>query len=123
MTPKRPTAALAGIILVILLGLFQNRRSVTAETVPSLLRARAIELVDDQGRARASLRVEPSGETVLRLLDAKGTIRVKVGASDDGSGIVLLDDATEPGVHILAKPTGPSITLKAKDGRERRFAP
>lgn len=32
-------------------------------------------------------------------------------------------DATEPGVHILAKGSGSSVTLKTKDGRERIFAP
>ena len=49
---------------------------------------------------------------VLRLRDAGGTIRVKLGASAEGSGLVLLDDATEPGIHMLAKRAGTSLTLK-----------
>ena len=123
MKVQRMAIALAGINLILLLCLVLRERPVTAETVPSILRAQAIELVDDRGRARASLEVEDDGQTVLRLRDANGTIRVKLGASEDGSGLVLLDDATEPGIHLLAKATGPSLTLKAKNGTERRITP
>ena len=41
----------------------------------------------------------------------------------DGSGLVLLNDATEPGVHILAKATGSSLRLAEKNGRERLVTP
>jgi len=84
---------------------------------------RALEVVDEHGRVRARLDVESSGEAVLRLLAQDGTIRVKLGAAKDGSGFALLNDATEPGVHILAQPNGSSLKLKNKDGRERTFTP
>ena len=61
---------------------------------------------------RARLNVESDGQVVFRLLDARGTIRVKLGASEEGSGLVLLDASTEPGVHLLAKGTGTSLTLR-----------
>ena len=123
MKIQRMVVALASINLALLLGLVLRGRALTAETVPSILRAQTIELVDDRGRVRASLEVEDDGQTVLRLRDANGTIRVKLGAAEDGSGLVLLDDATEPGIHLLAKSTGPSLTLKAKDGTQRRITP
>jgi hypothetical protein len=52
-------------------------------------------------RARAHVRthachepnVESSGEVVLRLLDRSGTIRVKLGASESGSGLMLADES------------------------------
>lgn len=86
--------------------------------VPDVLRARAIELVDGGGRVRAQLEVEDSGEVVFRLRDAQGTIRVKIGAAEDGSGLLLLDEKTEPGVHLLAKDDGTSLVLS--DGGARR---
>jgi hypothetical protein len=88
-----------------------------------VLRGRGLELVDEHGRSRASIRVESGGEVVFRLTDQKGTIRVKLGAGEDGSGLLLNNDATEPGVHILAKSDGSSLKLKNKDGRERAITP
>jgi hypothetical protein len=81
------------------------------------LRARAIELVDQNRQVRAQLDVEPGGEVVLRLRDAKGEIRVKLGAGADGSGLLLLDGSSEPGVQMLAGKSGPSLTLSGKGGR------
>jgi len=88
-----------------------------------VLRGSALELVDQEGRIRARLNVEPQGEVVLRLLDERGTIRVKLGAGTDGSGLLLANDATEPGVHLLATASGSSIRVANKDGRERMIVP
>ena len=88
-----------------------------------LLRGRALELVDDRGQIRARLDVEAGGEVVLRLLDRRGTIRVKLGAGEDGSGLLLNNDATEPGVHLLAGAGGSTVKLANKDGRERLITP
>jgi hypothetical protein len=90
---------------------------------PEIIRARAIELVDPQGRVRAQLNVEPGGEAVLRLRDPKGEIRVKIGAGADGSGLLLLDGATEPAIHMLAKDGGTSVTLSNKGGARRVLTP
>ena len=76
-----------------------------------------------QGQLRARLNVESSGEVVLRLLDQQGTIRVKLGAATDGSGLLLANDATEPGVHLLANAAGSSVRVANKDGRERIITP
>jgi hypothetical protein len=48
---------------------------------------------------------------------------VKLGAGKEGSGLLLANDATEPGVHILAKATGSSIRVVNKDGRQQLIAP
>jgi hypothetical protein len=53
---------------------------------------------------------------VFRLLDQGGAIRVKLGAWRGGSGLLLNDDATEPGVHLLATSAGGSIQFRDKDG-------
>ena len=96
----------------------------TQEIVP-ILRARALELVDERGQIRSRLNVEPDGEVVFRLIDHNGTIRVKLGASEGGSGLLLLDETTEPGVHLIARrsgtsarPTTTSVTLRGANGKE-----
>jgi len=64
---------------------------------------REFELVDEQGEQRVSIKVEQNGEVLLRLRDSNGTIRVKLGANEEGSGLLLLDSETNPGIHALAK--------------------
>ena len=98
--------------------------------VAPVLRGRALELLDDQDQVRARIDVEESGEVVFRLLDPHGTIRVKLGAGESGSGLVLLDEATEPGVQLIARrrgtaeaPTTTRVTRRAADGGERVIAP
>ena len=119
MKTHRFMIALTVINLVILIVALVQTRSIAVQTVPSVLRARAIELVDERGKVRAQLNVESNEEVVFRMRDAKGTIRVKLGANEDGSGLVLLDDQTEPTVQIRANRVGPSVKLIDKNGQER----
>ena len=81
---------------------------------------REFELVDDQGKKRASIKVEENNEVVFRLSDQNGTIRVKLGADEKGSGLLLLDSETNPGIHALAK-KGASFTVTDKDGKEKTY--
>jgi len=115
--------ALTVINLVLLLFVLAQAESTTAQSVTPVLRAQAIELVDDHGQIRAQLNVESNGEAVFRLRDATGAIRVKLGAAEDGSGLLLIDESTEPGVHILVKPTGATLTLTGKDGQQQVLKP
>jgi len=123
MKVQRVAIVLTAINSVLLLSALASTRSTSVQAVAPVVRGRAFELVDERGQIRSRLNVESSGEIVLRLLDQEGTIRVKLGAGKDGSGLVLNNDATEPGVHILAKATGSSLRLVNKDGRERLVAP
>ncbi len=121
------------IILVILnLGLLSvvltRGNPVLAQEQAQILRARGLELIDDAGQVRASFILE--SETVLRLFDANGTLRVKLGAGSTGSGLVLLDENTELGVQIIARreatPTNAnttSIGLTGSDGKRRLITP
>jgi hypothetical protein len=93
------------------------------EQIASVVRARSIELVDARGRTRAQLTVEADGEAVFRMRDDGGAVRVKLGASRDGSGLVLLNDRTEPGVHVLAARAGTSLTLAAAGKEPRVLTP
>lgn len=66
------------------------------------LRTQRIELVDKTGQVRGQFLVEETGEAVFRMRDEKGQIRVKLGAWERGSGFILMDDQTEPGVQMLS---------------------
>ena len=121
------------IILVILnLGLLSvvltQRNPALAQEQAQILRARGLELIDHAGQVRASFILE--SEAVLRLFDANGTLRVKLGAGGTGSGLVLLDENTELGVQIIARreatPTTvntTSISLTGSDGKRRMITP
>ena len=73
-----------------------------APAMPQVLRAELIELVDAKGAVRAQLKTEDDGAVVLRLRDRNGQVRVKLAADELGSGLLLADDKTEVGVHILS---------------------
>jgi hypothetical protein len=109
-------AALVGI-LVLVLGVVLHERPAEAKTVPRLVRAQEFQLVDGRGVMRARINLA-QGQVVLRLFDETGTLRVKLGANRDGSGLLLADETTQPGVHILA--TGHGTSLSLQRGEQRR---
>ena len=117
-------------IVAVLIGLNVTTLLIAAATLlpafaanSDVVRARAFELIDDKGMVRALLNVEEGGEAVFRLKDAAGEVRVKMGANKEGSGLLLLDGSTEPAIHLLAKDSGPTVTLKAKDRPPRVITP
>jgi len=129
MKIQRFALALLVINLLLLVLFFTQQQSSAAQAIAPVLRARTLELVDAQGRVRSRLNVESGGEVVFRLFDQSGTIRVKLGAGEDGSGLVLNDETTEPGVHIIARRAPlagrktTSITLTGANGRQRVITP
>lgn len=128
---KRQTVALAltGINLILLVVMLAKVRPAKANTEPTIVRARAVELVDARGRVRSRLEVEPDGAVVFRLFDQNGAIRVKLGASEDGSGLMMADEATEPGIHLVARRSGTlkkpatRLVLTGADGQQRVIRP
>lgn len=129
MTRTQRLAILVTVVNLVLLAILLSR-PIVAQGDAQILRGRALELVDPSGRVRAQFNVEPDGEAVFRLRDAEGTIRVKLGAGSDGSGLTLLDETTEPAVQIIARrsatptrPTTTSINLSVGPGQRRTLTP
>jgi hypothetical protein len=122
MKIRRFAVASLGITVLLLLGVLLHERPADAQGVPALLQAQAIELVDSRGLVRAQLNVGSEGGVVFRLRDANGTIRVKLGADEAGSGLLLNNERTEPGVHILATRTRTSLSLQ-RDRQRRVIRP
>jgi len=108
-------------------------RSVEVNSAGSVLRGRAIEIADDEGRVRASIKVYPASvlpdgatypETVLlRLIDSQGRPNVKLAATEDGSALALGGQSDPTHVQIGARGTTPSLTLTDKDGRQQQIKP
>jgi hypothetical protein len=92
---------LVNVALVVVL-IARGTESNAAPVTQPVLRAQLIELVDARGIVRGQLKTEDDGEVVLRLRDQRGNIRVKLGAGDTGSGLLLADDQTDVGVQILS---------------------
>ena len=126
-------------LLLLLFSLGQTRAVVAegAERVAPVLRGRALEIVDDKGRVRASISVLPADPTfkmpdgttgypetvLLRLITSKGRPNVKIAATERGAGQVLGGEANPTYVQILAE--GPSTLMKLSngDGREQLIKP
>lgn len=115
---RTPIAVAAAGVAFGIAGLLQSGPAESQEPA-SVLRAREFVLVDDRGSERASLKVEADGEAILRLRDQTGAIRVKLGANREGSGLLLNNGATEPGIHILSKSRGARLSLKDRGARAR----
>jgi hypothetical protein len=72
-------------------------RSAEVNSAGSVLRGRALEITDGEGRVRASIQLHPASvlpdgttypETVLlRLISSQGRPNVKIAATEDGSGL------------------------------------
>jgi len=84
-------------VALLLFTLLQQVHPAFAQRAAPVLRGSALEIVDAQGRVRASLNVLPGGksksgdtyqETVLlRLITEHGRPSVKIGASEETSGL------------------------------------
>ena len=132
---QRLTIALTMVNLIVLaFGLAQLRPAVAQQIAP-VLRAHALEIVDDQGRVRAEIKVLPAQPTLkmpdgttgypeavqLRLINSQNSPHVKLVTTEDGSGLVLGGEKGH--TQLLSRRTDPFITIVTKDGRERTIKP
>ena len=134
--------ALTALNLALLLFSIAQSRAAVADSVTPVLRGRALEIVDEQGRVRTSLSVLPAGparradgslseatgkiypETVLlRLIDRNGRPSVKLAVSEEGAGLGL-GGASDPTYITLSAQGGEtSVQLTNLDGRQRLIKP
>ena len=132
MKIQRIAVGITVINLLLLIFLLAQIHRTTAQDIVPVLRGRALEIVDDQGRVRAEILVhgpERVGgklypETVLfRMTDQNRRPVVKFTAAENGSALGLFDDA-QGRVQINAKSdTGNFMKVVNKDGREQVIKP
>lgn len=102
-----------------------------------ILRGRGLEIVDDQGHVRASIKIYPADPKVempdgtkgypesvlLRLISSAGRPNVKIAASERGAAVSFGGESDPTNVQILAQGESTSLHLKNKDGREQTIKP
>ena len=127
--------ALTLVNLALLVFTLAQIRPAVAEGAPPVLRGRALEIVDERGRVRASLNVlpaskQPNGETypetvLLRLITERGRPSVKIGASERAAGVSLAGPTNTKDTYVIleAKGTASSLKLRNEDGREQIIKP
>jgi hypothetical protein len=135
MNWQRLAVIVTALNLVILILNLAEVRSVAAQGVTPVLRGRALEIVDDDGRVRAEIKVLPAlptlkmpdgtvgyPETVqLRLISSQGGPHVKLGTMEDGSGLVLGGEGAY--TQLLSRGKNPFIKIVTADGREQTIKP
>jgi hypothetical protein len=100
MKAQRIAIVVTSINLVLMVFVLAQFSPTMAQDVAPVLRGRAFQIVDSEGRMRASISVVPAGPSVpvpdgkmypetvlLRLIDPNGHPSVKLSASTQGSGI------------------------------------
>jgi hypothetical protein len=112
---------------------FRFLRSVEANSAGAVLRGRALEITDDAGRIRASIKVYPPSvlpdgttypETVLlRLIDSRGRPNVKIAATEDGSVLALGGESDPTHIEIAARGMTTALKLTNKDGQQQVVKP
>jgi hypothetical protein len=136
MKSERLAVALTLINLVLLTYLLIGVRSIRAAGTAPVLRGRALEIVDEQGRPRATITVlpvdpavtkptgKPHAETVLlRLIDPNGRPGVKIGASEETAGLSFVGESDRTAVVLTADGGRSSLKLTDGDGREHIVTP
>jgi hypothetical protein len=135
-----PTQRLLTVLTAANLGLLgyqliQPHSTAAAAADPGVIRGRALEIIDDRGKVRASISVipedpkvqwkgKPYPETVLlRLMSPDGRPNVKLGATRLGSGL-LIGGASDP-TYIQLKAENGEIMVKLinSNGVERLIEP
>jgi hypothetical protein len=135
MNLQRFLVAVSILNLGLLIFLLMSRTEpALARAQTPVLRGRALEIVDAQGRVRASIKVQsaetfkPTGrkypETVmLRLIDPKGRPEVKIGASVEGGGLAFVGETDATQVHLQAEGDESSLRLSDRSGQARVVKP
>jgi hypothetical protein len=135
MRTQRLLIVLTLVNLALLMFTLAQMHPAAAQDIAPVLRGRALQIVDDHGRVRASIHVLPAStqkngersfETVLlRLITEKGRPSVKIGASEESAGLALVGPSNTKTTYVQlgAKGTVSSLTLKNEDGREQIIKP
>ena len=135
MKIQRLLVVLTLVNLVVLLFTLTRITPAIAQGVTPVLRGRALEIVDEHGRVRASLSVMPAGtstggdrypETVLlRLITEQGRPSVKISTSEEAAGLSLAGPTGTRDTYVIleAKGTASALKLKNENGRAQTVTP
>jgi len=137
MKVQRILIAMTALNMGLTIFLLAQLKRADADSVAPVLRGRELEIVDDRGRVRASIKLHaadpkykwPDGrigypETVmLRLVDQNGRPEVKLGASVQGAGLGLIGETDSTQAILKAEGADSSLKLAHKDGKQQLIKP
>jgi hypothetical protein len=127
-----------GVVIFLLL---HHISPIEASSPATVLRGSGLEIVDAQGKVRASIQIQPEGparmadgsvakdgkiypETVLfRLIRPDGRPSVKIATSEQGSGLTLGGGIDPTYIVLDAEGGTPSLSLTNKDGQLQVIKP
>jgi len=97
-------------------------------TSDGILRGRGLQIVDDEGKVRTSITInpavkQPDGSTypetvLLRMSTSEGRPVVKIASSEDGASMALSAAAGLAYVQILARGSDPKLVVVDGGGKE-----
>lgn len=128
MNLARLATVLTVLNLVLLAYLVAQGTQVAAQDIPSVLRGRALEIVDGQGRVRASI-TPYSDIVVFRLHDLQGKPMVKLDTHEaefqgtKGSGLGLLGETDDTQAYIGTQGAATKVELKNRNGKRQQLQP
>jgi len=137
MKTQRLLVVLTVFNLALLVFSLAQPGAIGAQSAAPVLRGRALEIVDDNGRVRASITILPANpnvkmpdgsigypETVLlRLINSRGRPNVKIAAKENGAAQVIGGEADPAFVQILAEGASTSLKLSNGDGQVQVVKP
>jgi hypothetical protein len=137
MKTQRLLIVLTVVNMAMLALSFARTDAAGTQTVAPVLRGRALEIVDEGGRVRASITVFPADprvrmpdgttgypETVLlRLISSEGRPNVKIAAKENGAAMSLGGESDPTHVLVVAEGGSTSMKFTNKDGGEQLIKP
>jgi hypothetical protein len=141
MNHHRTLTVLTVLNVLLLMSLLLNQIRFVEASSPAVLRGSGLEIVDAQGKVRASIQIVPPGparradgsvvndgktypETVLlRLIRPDGRPSVKIATSEDGSALSLGGGIDPTYIVLDANGGDPSLSLTNKDKRLQLIKP
>jgi hypothetical protein len=141
MKERLTQTLLTAVIVLLVVHLFRGTtlppaQAGVGEKVPDVLRGRSLEIVDDKGRVRASIKLHPAnakvtmpnGKTqaetvILRLIDQNGRPSVKLSCSVHGAGLYVGGESDPTYARIMSDLGVSTVTLINKDGQQKVIQP
>jgi hypothetical protein len=122
-------------LALLLLTVAQQFRPAFAQSELPVLQGRGLEIVDAQGRVRASIQVLPPAKSqkgedeadtvLLRLITERGRPSVKIASSEPASGLSFAGPTGTKDTYVTlgSNATTSSLKLRNENGREHVVAP
>ena len=125
---------LLNLVLLIVLVLSQATTALGKQSAPQVLRGRALEIVDEQGRVRANILVHGPetvngvtypGNVLFRMMDPSSGPVVKLTAASNGAALGLSDgiNGGNGGISLYARDTASFVRIVDNTGRTQLLKP